>query len=274
MPLATACHAALKHVSAQRTTFETKTSKEKSVISPDSHVGNREDVLVTTHITGNSELKQFTSNFLSLYCSELPSTLSLPSAQNEGASKRSVSPSILDVDNKNAKRICCISSENNSNINRKSNSEKRSITEGNTSGEARISLRKCNNAPVIVSTESETPGLTSTKLRVGDIPTQESDALKTHNELINSSGLGNGVCGSKPHKIFNECIATISDAGVVSTVGSLRKLGKDLDGEKSPMPVKHFDFAFDKKISMMYNLTEVTWTSRLLVAKELYPKIM
>ncbi|KAK4364934.1 hypothetical protein RND71_016292 [Anisodus tanguticus] len=280
-------------VEAQSKTFETKTSKEKSVISPDSHVvrnrGHVEDVLVTTQVTGNSKLKQFASNFLSLYCSELPSSLSLPSAQNEGASKRSGSPSILDVDNKNAKRIRCISSENNCNNNRKSNSESAAlnsieITEGNTSGEARISLRKCNNAPVIVSTESETPGSTSTKLRVGDTPkssrgssffspgetfwneaiqvadglfagsdrfsfqaAQESEALKTHNEVINSNGLGNGECGNKSHKIFIECIETISDAGVVSAVGSLRKLGKDQNGEKSPMPVKHFDFASDEK---------------------------
>lgn len=55
--------------------------------------------------------------------SELPSSLSLPSAQREGGSKRSGSPPLLEVDNKNAKRIRCISSENDSNINRRSNSE-------------------------------------------------------------------------------------------------------------------------------------------------------
>lgn len=280
-------------VEAQSTSSETKTSKEKSAISPDTHVvenrGHGEDALVTTQVTGNSELKQFATNFLSLYCSELPSSLSLPAAQSEGASKRSGSPSILDVDNKNAKRIRCISSENNSNINRRSNSECTAlnsieVTEGNTSGEARISLRKCNNVPVIGSTESETPGSTSTKLGISDTPKStrgssifspgetfwneaiqvadglfvgsdkfsfqtalESDALKTHNEVINSNSLGNGECANKSHKIFNEYIETASDAGVVSAVGSLRKLGKDLDGEKSPMPVKHFDFASDEK---------------------------
>lgn len=280
-------------VEAQSTTTEAKTSKEKSDIPSDSHVvenrGHGKDVLVTTQVNGNSELKQFATNFLSLYCSELPPSLSLPSAQREGGSKRSGSPPLLEVDNKNAKRIRCISSENDSNINRRSNSECAAlnsieITEGNTSGEARISLRKCNNVPVIGSTESETPGSTSTKLRIGVTPKStrgssifspgeafwneaiqvadglfegsdkfssqaalESDALKNHNEVINSNSLGNGECGNKSHQVFNEGIETVSDAGIVSAVGSLRKLGKDLDGEKSPMPVKHFDFASDEK---------------------------
>lgn len=59
-------------VKARSTTFETKTSKEKSVISLDSRVvenrGHGEDVLVTAQVTRNSELKQFATNFLSLYC--------------------------------------------------------------------------------------------------------------------------------------------------------------------------------------------------------------
>lgn len=59
-------------VEAQSTTSKTKTSKEKSDIPPDSHVvenrGHGEDVLVTTQVTGNSELKQFATNILSLYC--------------------------------------------------------------------------------------------------------------------------------------------------------------------------------------------------------------
>lgn len=63
------------------------------------------------------------SNLCFCVFSELPASLSLPSAQSEGASKRSGSPSILDVDNKHAKRIRCISSENESNINRKTNSD-------------------------------------------------------------------------------------------------------------------------------------------------------
>ncbi|KAM3282203.1 helicase and polymerase-containing protein TEBICHI isoform X2 [Capsicum chacoense] len=297
-------------VEAQSTTSKTKTSKEKSDIPPDSHVvenrGHGEDALVTTQVTGNSELKQFAMNILSLYCSELPSSSSLPSAQREGASKMSGSPSTLDVDEKNAKRIRCISSESNSNINRRFNSECTTLNsievsimfsyntmlihqflinfKGNTSGEARISLRKCNNVPVTGSTDSETPGSTSTKLHIGVTPRSsrsssifspgeafwneaiqvadglfaesdkfssqaalESDALKTLNEVINSNGPGNGECGSKSHKIFNECIETVSDAGAVSVVCSLRKLGKDLDREKSPMPVKHFDFASDEK---------------------------
>lgn len=61
------------------------------------------------------------SNLCFCVFSELPASLSLPSAQSEGASKRSGSPSILDVDNKHAKRIRCISSENESNINGKTN---------------------------------------------------------------------------------------------------------------------------------------------------------
>lgn len=59
-------------VEAQSTTSVTKTSKEKSDFPSNSHdVENRghgKDVLVTTQVTGNSELKQFATNFLSLYC--------------------------------------------------------------------------------------------------------------------------------------------------------------------------------------------------------------
>lgn len=59
-------------VEAQSTTTEAKPSKEKSDIPSDSHVvenrGHGKDVLVTTQVNGNSELKQFATNFLSLYC--------------------------------------------------------------------------------------------------------------------------------------------------------------------------------------------------------------
>lgn len=59
-------------VEAQSTTTEAKTSKEEFDIHSDSHVvenrGHGKDVLVTTKVNGNSELKQFATNFLSLYC--------------------------------------------------------------------------------------------------------------------------------------------------------------------------------------------------------------
>ncbi|XP_052209368.1 helicase and polymerase-containing protein TEBICHI isoform X2 [Diospyros lotus] len=57
---------------------------------------------------GNSELKQFATDFLSLYCSELPPRESAPLEPKASAHKRQGSPSVVTVENKLSKKRHCI----------------------------------------------------------------------------------------------------------------------------------------------------------------------
>ncbi|KAA8521778.1 hypothetical protein F0562_012451 [Nyssa sinensis] len=61
------------------------------------------------HVYGaeNSELKQFAADFLSVYCGELPSSVSLELETKENAHKRQGSPSVLVVEEKSSKKRHC-----------------------------------------------------------------------------------------------------------------------------------------------------------------------
>ncbi|KAK4388861.1 Helicase and polymerase-containing protein TEBICHI [Sesamum angolense] len=67
-----------------------------------------------------SELKEFATGFLSLYCSELKSSVSLPSATKENAGKRHSSSSTSQLEEKSSKRRHCANDGNQSNIGDKS----------------------------------------------------------------------------------------------------------------------------------------------------------
>ncbi|KAF5748241.1 DNA polymerase theta-like isoform X1 [Tripterygium wilfordii] len=58
----------------------------------------------TMHVTENSELKRFATDFLSLYCSELHSSVSLPSEPKENDCKRHGSSSLLSREDKSSKK--------------------------------------------------------------------------------------------------------------------------------------------------------------------------
>ncbi|KAL0330755.1 UNVERIFIED_CONTAM: Helicase and polymerase-containing protein TEBICHI [Sesamum angustifolium] len=63
-----------------------------------------------------SELKEFATGFLSLYCSELKSSVSLPSATKENAGKRHSSSSTSQLEEKSSKRRHCANDGNQSNM--------------------------------------------------------------------------------------------------------------------------------------------------------------
>lgn len=141
---------------------------------------------------GKSELKQFAANFLSLYCSELPSSLSTSLEPKVSAHKRQGSPSLLVVEDKSSKRRHCIIDGNDSQakIEATSSDEKNAefaepavIAEcgesfNKDSGginvethmmEIHSSLRKCNTtlATSLYNTKCDTPALTT---RAGETP--------------------------------------------------------------------------------------------------------
>ncbi|KAF8407042.1 hypothetical protein HHK36_006167 [Tetracentron sinense] len=74
------------------------------------------DSIVSAPGAGNPELKQFTADFLSLYCSDLSSSVSLPSEPKLNAHKRNCSPSLLVAEGKMSKKKHCIPNQDQSHI--------------------------------------------------------------------------------------------------------------------------------------------------------------
>ncbi|XP_077220020.1 MUS308 and mammalian DNA polymerase-like protein isoform X2 [Tasmannia lanceolata] len=70
-------------------------------IEPDKH-----DDVVTRSRKENLELKGFAEDFLSLYCSELPSSVSSPTKQKLNAQERNACPSLLISSSKTSKKQC------------------------------------------------------------------------------------------------------------------------------------------------------------------------
>ncbi|OUZ99943.1 DNA-directed DNA polymerase [Macleaya cordata] len=67
-----------------------------------------EDTIGSAPAVENPELKQFAAHFLSLYCSELSSTVTPSSELKLNVNKRSGSPSLLDAEDKKGKKKQCI----------------------------------------------------------------------------------------------------------------------------------------------------------------------
>ncbi|CAK9182717.1 unnamed protein product [Ilex paraguariensis] len=162
---------------------EKEKSEVSSVVGDDIVRGLEKDCSDSLHSGGNTELKQFTADFLSFYCSELPSSASQPLEAQLNVHKRKGSPSVLDLGVASSKRrhcptdgdqahaegefICCTDKYPNnmqSDHIRKSgeaifNSSSEEIC-GNGHTELQVSLRKCNKTsratfPVM---ECDTPG--------------------------------------------------------------------------------------------------------------------
>ncbi|XP_058200647.1 helicase and polymerase-containing protein TEBICHI isoform X1 [Rhododendron vialii] len=135
---------------------------------------------------GNSELKQFATDFLSLYCSERPPSLSTPLEPKVSAHKRQGSPSLLVVEDKSSKKRHCIvdGNESQAKIEATCYDEKdeelveygvipecgeafikgsRGMNVDTHMVEIHSSLRKCNTtlAASLYNTECDTPGLTT-----------------------------------------------------------------------------------------------------------------
>ncbi|XP_031265968.1 helicase and polymerase-containing protein TEBICHI isoform X2 [Pistacia vera] len=72
------------------------------------------DCSVSAHVTENSDLKQFANNFLSLYCSELHTSVSSTSKVKVKDHKRHGSPSLIDKEEKIPKKKHCNSNQSQS----------------------------------------------------------------------------------------------------------------------------------------------------------------
>ncbi|XP_059592184.1 helicase and polymerase-containing protein TEBICHI isoform X2 [Vitis vinifera] len=141
------------------------------------------DCSVSAHGPVNSELKQIAADFLSLYCSEFPSSASLPSGLKVNVNKRCGSPSLQDVKNEISKKRHCIANADQSRLEgedsclNENNYEdgqlglivkpverifdsSREVTVGNDATEVQGSLRKSNERlkSTVNMTECYTPG--------------------------------------------------------------------------------------------------------------------
>ncbi|KAJ9555668.1 hypothetical protein OSB04_010282 [Centaurea solstitialis] len=197
----------------------------------------------------NPELQQFAANFLSVYCSELPTT-------NVNTNKRQGSPSALDLEEKLSKKrhlssagyqshegetIVC--NENQFDQVQPDNSKETNV--GNNA-ELQLSLRKCNKTSteaVDVTLCNNTPGLAAGK--AGTRETPES----MHGSSMFSPGdtfwreaiqVADGLVYRNkdlPEKVI--------EGGVDASMAS------SMEKEVSPLPVKHFDFSFEDKVKDM-----------------------
>ncbi|KAK4419988.1 Helicase and polymerase-containing protein TEBICHI [Sesamum alatum] len=137
----------------------------------------------------SSELKEFATGFLSLYCSELKSSVNLPSETKENAGKRHSSSSASQLEEKSSKRRHCANDGNQSNIGDKSVSFPKAIQSEivNDTGDidsnclqkgivsnnpvaSQASLRKCVYTSAPCRAECETPGSFTTRLRDRETP--------------------------------------------------------------------------------------------------------
>ncbi|KAK1550568.1 hypothetical protein Q3G72_021166 [Acer saccharum] len=84
------------------------TSQSSSKVGNDAVVRLAKDCSDSVHTAENPELKQFATDFLSLYCSELQSSASSPSKPKVQDHKRHGSPSLLDGEDIIAKKKFCI----------------------------------------------------------------------------------------------------------------------------------------------------------------------
>ncbi|KAL3500503.1 hypothetical protein ACH5RR_039596, partial [Cinchona calisaya] len=97
----------------------------------------------------NPELKQFATNFLSLYCSDLPHTESVPLETNLYSNKRHISPTKIDSEDRSRKRRHCSSN----------GSQLQAVGEGTCSGDVNtkplesISMGKSGDAVPECTTE-------------------------------------------------------------------------------------------------------------------------
>lgn len=248
----------------------------------------------------NLELKQFATNFLSTYCSNISSHVQLESKCNEH--KRHGSPSMLAAEDKASKKRHCTSyadqlqSSNEVPVCTGKGSdvsspgiaaEKPEIVlqshievEGGDFSERQSSLIRCTKTRISPSLKHEcsTPGTIHIKSRARETPKsargssvfspgeafwneaiQVADGLfgvdidreklrteKNSNNFRNENFDCKSECASGVEKICDQ-------HNNAETHGSLGFPGKQVHGDGSPLPIKHFDFLLDDK-----NLVENT----------------
>ncbi|KAG8375552.1 hypothetical protein BUALT_Bualt10G0111900 [Buddleja alternifolia] len=141
------------------------------------------------NVVQNSELKEFATGFLSLYCSELQSSVSLPSEPKAIADKRDSSSYALQLEEKSSKRRHCGNDDNHSDVKNETTSSPKAIqpkivndsgdldseclqkvTMCNTSFASQASLRKCNHTSDIRIAGCETPGTIAKRIGARETP--------------------------------------------------------------------------------------------------------
>ncbi|CAH9090445.1 unnamed protein product [Cuscuta epithymum] len=153
-----------------------------------------------------------------------------------------------------------------------------------TLAEPQISLRRCNKVPVPKATESLTPGL-STKEHVARVTptsghgasifspgesfwneaievadglfaenekgtyrvTDEDVTVSTRHDILSTNDLISGGHAIKLNRVTERVVDSVSSVRMVSAAVPIKKIGKEMDKEVSPLPVKHFDFALEDK---------------------------
>ncbi|VFQ97668.1 unnamed protein product [Cuscuta campestris] len=149
-------------------------------------------------------------------------------------------------------------------------------------GEPQMSLRRCNKVQFSRATESLTPGLSTTKHVEGRSPpsaqgtsifspgenfwneaieiadglfarnekgthrvVEENETMNTQHEVLSPNNLPSGGCGIKSNTVNERVVDRVSGVGIISAAVPTKKIGKELDKEVSPLPVKHLDFALE-----------------------------
>ncbi|GER38071.1 DNA polymerase I family protein [Striga asiatica] len=149
----------------------------------------QKDSSIAGSVEPDSDLKDFATGFLSLYCSELKSSATLPSETKEVMNKTYSTSSVLQLEGKAPKGRCCSDDGYQSNIPSASISSPKvihskmvdeslyidsnclqKVTMGNNHTETLAGLRKCSYASNLCAAESKTPGAFSIKLGARETP--------------------------------------------------------------------------------------------------------
>ncbi|KAL0394056.1 UNVERIFIED_CONTAM: Helicase and polymerase-containing protein TEBICHI [Sesamum latifolium] len=195
-----------------------------------------------------SELKEFATGFLSLYCSELKSSVSLPSETKENAGKRHSSSSASQLEEKSAKRRHCANDGSQSNIGDRSISSPKAFQ----SEEKSSKRRQCANDgnPSNIGDKSiSSPKATQSEVvnEIGDIDSNcLQKAIVSNHPFASQASLRKCIYTSAP------CRAECETPGSFTT--RLR------DRETPP----------STRGSSLFSPGEAFWNEAILVADELF----
>ncbi|KAG6739360.1 hypothetical protein POTOM_056954 [Populus tomentosa] len=264
---------------------------QKEMSQGSSNTGNVGNIAVERVVKGcldvgngveNSELKQFATDFLSLYCGELQSTATSPSKTKLNDHKRNGGPLLVDVDYKTSKKRLCMSNQLNSEVATPCPIEKKpedkqsafvvkngasvfnsfgEVAVGNDPVQLQTSLRKCNkmaNSTVNMA-ECCTPGSSICRGRGSDGPksTRGSSIFSPGDAFWNEAIQVADSLFSEADNPFIQAVGNIingksgnlsrellNEAG--SRGCSLEFIRKHME-KVSPLPVKQLDLLFEDR---------------------------
>ncbi|XP_022856955.1 helicase and polymerase-containing protein TEBICHI-like isoform X2 [Olea europaea var. sylvestris] len=208
-------------------------------------------------VAGNSELKQFANDFLSMYCCDVPSTAGVQSEPNVSMNKRQeeksskkkhlrndgnqsiVEQKVTSSDDKNPVNIQSTVVSESGDVDSKYSQE---VIGCNNPTELQASMRKCRNASALCTTACDTPGSLTTKLGARQTPqkTRRSSIFSPGEEFWNEAiVVADGLFASKDS--VSSHVAENAEAFLagyemnksnnVKNVGSCNALNKALKGD-------------------------------------------